>query len=200
VTETIDFEAPSWKRIYCLLLNQSQKIYQSGFKPKTIVAISRGGWLPARILSDLLGNPNLASVKVESYFGIGNAEVCPKLTESLSRDISGQSDILVDEVVDSGSSMELVARHLRERGAEEVRTAALYLKSCCRSKPDFFEKETSCWVVFPWEVRETIREILDDYKHDTIRAKAVIAKVAEAGVSKRLITRFLREFSEAKSC
>ena len=37
-----------------------------GFRPDIIVGVC-GGWIPARVLSDLLDNPNLANVGAESY-------------------------------------------------------------------------------------------------------------------------------------
>ncbi|MCD6432398.1 phosphoribosyltransferase, partial [Candidatus Bathyarchaeota archaeon] len=37
-----------------MLLNMAEKIRRDGFKPDVIVGVSRGGWPPARVLSDLL--------------------------------------------------------------------------------------------------------------------------------------------------
>ena len=164
------------------------------------MGVCRGGWLPARVLSDLLENPSLASVKVESYLGIRQAKSRPTLAQGLSADIEDKSVLVVDEVADSGRSLKLVVDHVMEQGAREVKTAVLYVKSCCSFKPDFYGAETGCWVVFPWEIKETLREILDAHKADAAQTKAEIARLAGAGVPKRLITRFLEEFSEAKPC
>ena len=151
-------------------------------------------------MSDLLGNSNLASVKVESYFGIGETKSNPTLTQGLIGIVTGQSVLVVDEIADSGRSLRLVTQHLRKQGAKEVRTAALYVKSCCDFIPDFFEVETNCWVIFPWELKETISEILKAHKLDSIQSETEISKVARAGVSKHLVARFRKEFSEAKLC
>ena len=194
----VRFEAPTWSQIYSMLLRQSESICKSGFEPDVIVGVCRGGWLPARVLSDLLENANLANVKAESYMGIGEAKSDPALTQCLSADVAGKAVLVVDEVADSGRSLKLVANHVHEQGAREVKTATLYYKRCCTFKPDFYEAETDCWVVFPWEIKETLREILETHKTDA--AKAEIKKLADAGVPKRLITRFLKEFSEAKAC
>jgi uncharacterized protein len=200
VAEKFGFEAPTWNKIYSMFLDQSRKICESGFKPEVIVGVCRGGWLPARVLSDLLENPSLASVKAESYIGIGKARNQPVLTQVLSADVAGKSVLVVDEVADSGRSLKLVTQHVMEKGAREVKTAVLYVKSCCGFKPDFYGAETGCWVVFPWEIKETLREILDAHKADAAQTEAEIARLAGAGVPKRLITRFLGEFSEAKPC
>ncbi|MCK4440101.1 hypothetical protein KAU85_03865, partial [Candidatus Bathyarchaeota archaeon] len=60
MSQELEFEIPTWKQIYNMLLNLAEKIRKNGFKPDIIVGVSRGGWPPARVLSDLLGNPNLA--------------------------------------------------------------------------------------------------------------------------------------------
>lgn len=151
----MQFEAPTWNQIYRLLLKQANKICKSGFKPDIIVGVCRGGWISARILSDLLDNANLASVRVERYVGIGKAKDA-KLTQVLSTDVGCKKVLVVDEVADSGESLSLAVAHVLERGAEEVKTATLYYKHQSIFKPNYYEKETECWVVFPWEINETV--------------------------------------------
>ena len=200
MTIEIKFEAPTWTQIYNLLLNQSRKICSSSFKPEVIVGISRGGWLPARILSDLLENPNLANVKVECYTGIAEPRSQPVLTQCVSINVSGKKVLVVDEVIDSGKSLQLATAHIIEQGAIEVKTATLYHKLRVAFKPDFCEKQTSCWVVFPWEIKETVRAIYESHKTNPAQTEEDFASLTAAGVPKQLITRFLNEFSEAKKC
>jgi uncharacterized protein len=194
------YEVPTWHRLYLMLLKQTEKICKSGFTPDIIVGISRGGWVPARVLSDLLENPNLANVKAECYVGIGQTMGKPKLTQCLSTDVFGKKVLIVDEVADSGRSLKLVSNHVLEQGANEIKTATLYCKPCSAFKPNYFEKETDSWVVFPWEIKETIRAIYEESKNEPEKIKKEFAKISVAGVPKRLISRFLNEFSEAKTC
>ena len=200
VDKAIDYEVPTWDRIYRMLLKLAQKICQSGFKPDVIVGVSRGGWLPARVLSDLLENANLDNVKMETCIGIGKAKNNPSLTQCVSADVTEKRVLVVDEIADSGYSLRLVAAHIFEHGATEVKTATLYSKFGNKFKPDFYEKETEFWVVFPWEIKETIREILEEKKTKVQETEKEIAKLAEAGISRQLIARFLKEFSEMKPC
>ncbi|RLG97889.1 phosphoribosyltransferase, partial [Candidatus Bathyarchaeota archaeon] len=58
----IEFEVPSWDEIYDMLLRLAERIRGDRFHPDVIVGVSRGGWPPARVMSDLLGNPELANV------------------------------------------------------------------------------------------------------------------------------------------
>ncbi len=195
-----DYEAPSWKRIYNMLLRQSQKISKSGFKPEVIVGISRGGWVPARVLSDLLENPNLANIKVECYRAINQPSESATLTQSLSVNVSNKKVLIVDDVADSGRSLQVAAEHAKERGAGEVKTATIYYKPCSALIPDYYEKETGCWVVFPWETKETVKSIRKKLKANPTEVKGEIAKLMAAGVPKYLIDRFMAELSEDEPC
>ncbi|PSN89122.1 hypothetical protein B9P99_02660 [Candidatus Marsarchaeota G1 archaeon OSP_B] len=60
---------PSWEEIFNGTLSISQKIRKKKEDFQVIVAIARGGWIPARIISDLLGITRLISIQVESYKG-----------------------------------------------------------------------------------------------------------------------------------
>jgi uncharacterized protein len=200
MTARTKYEVPTWTQIYNLLLNQGHRISCSAFKPDVIVGVSRGGWFPARILSDLLENSNLANVKAECYIGIDESRKLANLTQCVSVDVLGKRVLVVDEVVDSGRSLQLVVSHLMQRGAHEVKTAAIFCKPRSTLKPDFCEKKTERWVVFPWETKETVRGLYESHKTNPAQARKEFSALAAAGVSKRLITRFLREFSEEKIC
>lgn len=192
------FEAPTWNQIYNLLLKQAGRIRSDLFQPEIIVGISRGGWVPARVLSDFLENPNLASAKVEYYKGINETKKAPTLTQCLSADVNGKTILIVDEVADRGESLKLATAHAAERGAHEVKTATLYYKPWSILKPDYYGRETRRWIVFPWEINETVKLICETHGANLAQAKEELAKLSEAGVSNRLINHFLKEFSDRK--
>jgi hypoxanthine phosphoribosyltransferase len=196
----VHYEVVKWGQIYDMLLSQATKLCSSGFRPDIIVGVSRGGWLPARVLSDLLENPNLANVRAESYVGIKETKNEPCLTQSLSMPVAGKTVLVVDEVADSGKSIKLIVNHVRELGAIEVKTATLYFKRCCSLKPDYYEKVTDRWVIFPWEAKETLRLIFESNKNSPKKVEQEIEELVAAGFPKRLITRFLNDFSEVKTC
>jgi len=62
VGSEIEFVVPTWNQVYCMLLNLAYKIRKNEFRSDIIVGVSRGGWPPARVLSDLLDNPNAKPV------------------------------------------------------------------------------------------------------------------------------------------
>ena len=192
----VEFEVPTWNQIYNMLLNQSEKIQNNGFKPDIIVGVSRGGWPPARVLSDLMGNPNLANVRVEFYLGVAETKGEPTLTQPVSVAVDGKKILLVDEVADTGKSLKLVKKHLTENGATEVKIATVYYKPWSIIKPDYYEKETCQWIVFPWEIKETIRKIVKKCREKRKPVEIETAKLVKAGISLELVRRFLKEILE----
>jgi hypoxanthine phosphoribosyltransferase len=114
--------------------------------------------------------------------------------------VSGKKVLVVDEIADTGKSLQLIREHLKARGASEVRIATIYLKPWSIVKPDYYAKETNRWVVFPWEVKETVRKIVQKYREQGEPLEPKIEKLVKAGLSRRLIERFLRETLEEEPC
>jgi len=200
VAAALKFEAPSWSRIYDMLLDLAGRIRKDGFRPDIIVGISRGGWPPARVLSDLLSNPNVANVRAEFYLGIAETGSEPTLTQPVSVKTRGKKILIVDEVADTGKSLRMVREHIVQEGAKEARTVTVYYKPWSIVRPDYFAKETSDWIVFPWEIKETIGKIIAKCEELGKPVEEETAKLVKAGIKSRLIRRFLKEISEEEEC
>jgi hypoxanthine phosphoribosyltransferase len=200
VSSTLEFEAPTWDQIYNMLLNLADKIRKNGFKPDIIVGVSRGGWPPARVMSDLLGNPNLANVKVEFYLGVAETKGAPVLKQPVSVDVQGKKVLVVDEVADTGKSLKLIKQHITERGASEVKIATVYYKPWSIVKPDYYEGETRRWIVFPWEIKETIQKIAKKCKEKGKSIEEDAEKLVDAGIPRKLVEKFLKETLEEGHC
>ena len=200
MSNELEFEVPNWNQIYNMLLNIADKIRKTSFKPDMIVGVSRGGWPPARVLSDLLDIPNLVNVRAEFYLNVAETKGEPTLTQPISTNITNKKVLIVDEVADKGKSLELVKKHAQEQDAEEVRIATVYYKPWSVVKPDYYEKETSHWIVFPWEVKETIRKIDKKCREKGKSVREETAKLVKAGISSELVRRFLKEISEEEQC
>ena len=151
-----------WKDIYEMCENLGRKIDSSGFKPDVIVAIARGGWVPARILCDLLDVRELYSVKAEHWGRVATPGEA-KLVQALNVDLSGKSVLLVDDVTDTGETCLIVKDHLSSLGAKEVRIAVLDHKSTSKFVPDYFvsKMESWKWIVYPWSYYEDTRDFIE---------------------------------------
>lgn len=196
----LKFAAPSWNETYDMLLDLADRIRKDGFKPDIIVGVSRGGWPPARVLSDLLGNSNLANVKAEFYLGVAETKCEPALTQPISVAVAGKKLLIVDEVADTGKTLKLVKEHVIEQGAVEARTATVYCKPWSIVKPDYYSKETGDWIIFPWEVKETIRKITTKCRGNGKPVEEEAEKLRKAGIPDLLVKRFLKEILEEERC
>jgi uncharacterized protein len=187
-----EYEIPTWNQIYEMLQVQAQKIQNSHYKPDIIVGVARGGLAPARILMDLLETSDFAFIQIEYYKGINQPGTQPILKQSLNSDLSGKRALLVDDVSDGGKSLQLARKHLQEKGAIEVKIATLYIKPQTITPSDYYEKQTSRWIIFPWDIKETIRKIQE--QHRSKRAiNQEITKLVKAGLPKHLAQKYLKD-------
>jgi hypoxanthine phosphoribosyltransferase len=189
------YEVPTWSQIYDYLLALAQKIRFGACKPDVVVAVSRGGLVPARILVDLLEARHLATIQIEFYVGLGETREQPTLKQELALPVDGKKVLLVDDIADSGRSLQYAVNYLRGQGACEVKTATVYYKSCSVVEPDFYEKQTDCWVVFPWEAKETLRKIVCRQAGRRQQSQEV-AKLVRSGLPGHLAVRLLKEIEE----
>lgn len=196
----IEFEIPTWEQIYQLLLNLADRIQESRFKPDIIVGVSRGGWPAARVMSDLLEKPKLANVATEFYLGVAETKGEPVITQTVSVPVKGKRVLVVDDVADTGQSLRLVQSHLKEQGATEVRIATIYYKPCSILVPDYYKKETSSWIIFPWERKETVRKIAKKYRHQGRPIDEAKEKLIRFGFDRSLVERFIKEMFGESHC
>jgi hypoxanthine phosphoribosyltransferase len=184
------YEAPSWDYIYELCIQVADQVRRSGYKPDLLVAISRGGWIPGRVLSDLLENPNIATVKVEHYIDVYKTRAKPEITQPLPIEVKGKKILLVDDIADSGKSLKLVKEHLLEQGAADVKSCALYCKPWSVVTPDFPACATDAWICFPHEIYETVKKIILKLKAQGKSHEEIEAELVRIGIKPHLIEKF----------
>ena len=193
MSEEITYEAPTWDELYKMTLELADKLKEDGFKPDIIVGVSRGGWPPARIMSDLLDNPNLANVKVEFYKDIYQTAEKPRITQPVSVPVKGKDILIVDDIADTGKSLKLVREKLLEEEATEVRIATLYLKPWSITIPDFYVKTTSAWVCFSWELYESVKKIGGKMKTEGKQLSEIEEFLISIGLEPFIVRKFARE-------
>ncbi len=155
-------ELLSWEQCYQLARNLVRMLRDDGFQPDIIVAIARGGYFAARVLSDHRHQDDLASIKVENYHGARKSPAA-HVRYPLTAEVAGKRVLLVDDVSDSGDSFEVALHHLLQRGEpSQLRTAVLHHKSTSEFVPDYFAQEIIawCWIVYPWAVIEDLSSFL----------------------------------------
>jgi len=129
----------------------SRQIVADGFMPEVVVAIARGGLLPAGAIAYGLGVKNCGAINVEFYTGVGTVLDAPEILPP-AMDLgylAGRRVLLVDDVADSGRTLQLAVELLQGEGAD-VRSLTVYTKPGSVALPDYSWKETSLWIDFPW--------------------------------------------------
>ena len=170
-----------WNDVYELCKVLAKRIRESGFKPDAIVAVARGGWVPARILADLLFVKDLYSVKAEHWGMVATETGRAKITQPLTADLTGKSVLVVDDVADTGETVELVAKHVMERNAREVRTAVLDFKHTSKFVPDYYAKEMESWrwIVYPWSLYEDAKDLISRIASDGMSIEEIKKRLEE---------------------
>ncbi|WP_347306179.1 phosphoribosyltransferase [Corynebacterium sp. SA-MJD20WY100] len=135
----------------------SQEIVDSGWFPELIVGVARGGLIPAGAIGYAIGVKAMGAINVEFYTDIG--ETLPEplvLSPQLDMDsLAGKRVLVVDDVADSGKTLDLVVNLLKETAAE-VRSAVIYTKPTTIFEPDFSWKKTDQWINFAWSALPVI--------------------------------------------
>lgn len=149
----------NWADIEFMTHELFLKVINDNFLPDVVVGVARGGWIPARLLSDLFERKKkhtvLASMKVEFYAGIGKTRDRPIISQDLSYpSIQGKKILVVDDIADTGKSLETVADFLSFKGPEIIKIATLFYKETSIIEPDYFMETTEAWIVFPHEYFE----------------------------------------------
>lgn len=162
----MDYLILSWRDVYNLTLQLSERIVTSGFKPDVIVGIARGGWIPARILSDVLYMDTLQNIRIEYYTDVGAKGKEPRITQPLTGSMKGKNVLLIDEVADTGDTLHHAIEHVKSLGVDNVRSAVLHYKPSSIVVPDYYMVETTSWTVYPWENRASIISLIRAFREE----------------------------------
>jgi hypoxanthine phosphoribosyltransferase len=155
---------PSYEELRNLAFTLYTKIRESNYLPDVNVGIGRGGLFVLRSLQDffIAGKVKIPYlvIAVERYVGV-NRTSSIKVKYLNSRVIKGKRVLLIDDVADQGISLKVSKEECIKKGAKDVKTATLHLKPSSQFVPDFYAMVTDAWIIYPWELYETIRQIIE---------------------------------------
>lgn len=147
------------------------QVVRSGFEPTFLVGIWRGGAPIGISVQEVLEFHGIESdhisIRTSSYTGIDQqaAVRVHAIDYLVSRLTFEDRLLLIDDVFDSGKSVEAVVEELRRRCKrnlpDQIRIATVYFKpSRNRSSlvPDYYVRSTDQWLVFPHELDGLTRE------------------------------------------
>ncbi|MBO9576961.1 MAG: phosphoribosyltransferase domain-containing protein [Sphingobium sp.] len=141
------------------------KVAGGDWRPDYVIGIGRGGLVPAVYLSHRLDLPMLSVDHSSKVPGFAD-ELLGKVAEK-SRD--GTKLLVVDDINDSGGTIDYIRRLLAAVGCEagNLRFAVLISNSRSKVSVDYWSRtidrnEDKRWFVFPWEAMGTNDAIVDE--------------------------------------
>ena len=191
ILEELEFLYLTWSDIQILSEKTADKIIEDGFKPDLIIAVSRGGFDPARIISDQLDNRKLASLQIIYYSRLNMKNKKPEILFPLNAEIEGLKVLVVDDVSDSGNSLITVKEYIETKSVTSVKIATLHYKPWSNFKPDYYAEEVDKWIIYPWESRESIRNLVEFLSGKGIPQKNILDKLREIGYTDHELKRHL---------
>ena len=125
-----------------------------------LVAITRGGLVPAAIVARELGIRTIETVCIASYHDYarqGGLEVLKGVSEAVLKLGEDAKVLVIDDLVDTGKT----AREVRDM-LPRAHFATIYAKPLGRPLVDTFVTEVSqdTWIYFPWDMGLTFQEPL----------------------------------------
>ena len=117
-----------------------------------MVCITRGGLVPAAIVSRELGIRLIETVCIASYHDYqtqGGLQVLKTITDTVRSLDQGRKVLVVDDLVDTGKTVQMVREML-----PDAHYATVYAKPLGRPLVDTFITEVSqdTWIYFPWDL------------------------------------------------
>ena len=170
MTNKTHCELISWSEVQRLCQHLAVMIRESDYHPDIIVAIGRGGYIPARLLCDHLDMMALTGIKIEHYLAGASRQEQAIIRYPLCTDIRDQQVLVVDDVNDSGDTIELAIQHLQTFQPREIRTAVMHHKAISNVCVDYFAKKIIKWrwLIYPWAITEDISGFLESLSPETV--------------------------------
>jgi hypoxanthine phosphoribosyltransferase len=95
----------------------------------TLVTILSGSLIfLADLIRELPMRMKIGLITVSSYPGATTESQGPRVLQELDADVTGRHVLVVDDILDTGSTLRYVCRRLRESGPASIRTCVLLRK------------------------------------------------------------------------
>jgi len=153
----------SWEQYNTLVERLALIVYESGFRFNQIICIARGGMRVGDVLSRIYEQP-LAILSTHSYNAEGGTlrgELVIAEHMTMTKPRLGDRVLLVDDMVDSGHTLEAVHAELPRRFTHitALKTAVLWWKACSVFKPDYHVDylPDNPWIHQPFEIYDSLR-------------------------------------------
>ena len=172
--EKFDCWLPSWNELHENIREIVEKIKKDNYQPDIVIALSRGGFVPARVICDLMIIKDLVSIKVDHWGVTAAKDGKAHLRYPINADLTGKKVLIADDITDTGDSMMIAKEFVKKLNPEEIKTAAIFHIKTSKFVPDYYSKEIDwVWVMWPWNYIEDMcnitPKVLDENKGSSIK-------------------------------
>lgn len=174
------------------------------YTPDVIIGLSRGGLVPARILSDSLWIKDLLAIKTEHWGLTATKSGKAVLNDPGKLNLKGKKILVVDDITDTGQSMKLAYDFVKGQEPQEVKTATLLHITSSEFVPDFYgqivSKDQWTWFIFPWNVYEDLDNLLGKSMSGKLDLKGIMDLLKERydlTIEQPHLEKVLRDFVRA---
>jgi hypoxanthine phosphoribosyltransferase len=182
MVEPINCRFVSFDEIYEMTSKLADTVIESGFEPELLLAIARSGFIPGRLMSDFMGNPNLYCLKVEHWLDT-TAEHMEDATipHKIPLPVKGKRVLVIDDLVDTGRSAIHTMKFVRDQDATNVKLAVMLYLTNSEIEPDFYTIKQKEWVWFIWcwnrfeDLRNLTIKLFDKDKDRELSTKEIRA-------------------------
>jgi hypoxanthine phosphoribosyltransferase len=150
-------EILTWAEFGVGIRDLAHAVVRSGYQPDIILAIARGGLIPAGSLGYALSIKNTYVMNVEYYTGVDQRLDVPVFLPP-HLDLIGVEDkqfLIVDDVADTGHTLQMV-RDFCAGKVSDVRCAVIYEKPRSVIQCEYVWKRTDRWIEFPWSSQDPV--------------------------------------------
>jgi len=107
-------------------------------------------------------------------------------------DLKNKHILLVDDVSDTGKTFVRGIKYLLDLEAASVTTASPFIKPWTKYMPDFYVKQVDEWIVFPYDMRETVEALQTNLLKDGKSIDHIAKQLAIIKIPKKFITKYLK--------
>jgi len=126
--------------------------------PDLVIAIGRGGFVPARVVCDELLTTSLTSIRLEHWGPGARRKERAVVRFPLSCSVADCDLLVIDDVSDTGDTLSVAISYLQELQPSRIRTGVLHHKASSRLNPDYYAELVKDWnwIIYPWALHEDI--------------------------------------------
>ncbi|MEM4535489.1 MAG: phosphoribosyltransferase [Desulfurococcaceae archaeon] len=177
----------TWEEIVDWSMHLAEIIRNDGYIPDIVVAVARGGFVPARLICDFLGVENLLSLQSQHWTEAAKMEEKAILRFPYKVNAEELKVLVVDDIVDTGETLKLARDYIRDNwNPRDVRTAALqWISPVAKFKPDYYYIEVKEWTWFqyPWtrleDTYQFIKRMMTETYKETGKREWTYSEIVE---------------------